>query len=45
MNHQEVIVRTEGLSSARRGDEVSLLPKPHGVHLFDAVTGARLPEG
>ena len=38
----EVVARTDGLSSLRAGDRVSLVPKPDGVHLFDAATGARL---
>ena len=38
----EVVARTDGLSSLRAGDRVSLVPKPDGVHLFDAETGARL---
>ena len=38
----EVVARTDGLSSLRAGDRVSLVPKPGGVHLFDAETGARL---
>ena len=38
----EVVARTDGLSSLRAGDQVSLVPKPTGVHLFDAETGARL---
>jgi multiple sugar transport system ATP-binding protein len=42
MDHQEVVVRTEGLSSSRRGDRVSLVPQPKAVHLFDTSTGARL---
>ncbi len=39
---QEVVARTDGLSTLRAGDRVSLVPKPAGVHLFDAETGARL---
>jgi multiple sugar transport system ATP-binding protein len=39
-----VVARTDGLSGARAGDRVSLLPKPGGVHLFDSRTGARLPD-
>ena len=41
-NGHEVVARTDGLSSLRAGDQVSLVPKPTGVHLFDAETGARL---
>jgi multiple sugar transport system ATP-binding protein len=39
----EVVARTEGLSALQRGDKVSLVPTPSGVHLFDAKSGARLP--
>jgi multiple sugar transport system ATP-binding protein len=39
-----VVVRTEGLSEARRGDHVSLVPNPGAVHLFDTATGLRLPD-
>ncbi len=39
----EVVARTDGLSSLRSGDTVSLVPKPAGVHLFDTKSGARLP--
>jgi multiple sugar transport system ATP-binding protein len=45
MDHQPVVARTEGLSPTRPGDDVSLVPKPGEVHLFDAATGLRLPEG
>ena len=38
-----VVARTDGLSSLEPGDRVSLLPRPQGVFLFDAATGARLP--
>ena len=44
MDNQEVVVRTEGLSSSQRGDPVSLVPKPEAVHLFDTATGLRLPD-
>ncbi len=44
MDNQEVVVRTEGLSSSQRGDGVSLVPKPEAVHLFDTATGLRLPD-
>ena len=44
MDHQEVVVRTEGLSSSQRGDQVSLVPKPEAVHLFDTATGLRLAD-
>ena len=40
---KEIVARTDGLSSARNGDHVSLVPKPEGIHLFDSATGARLP--
>ncbi len=41
---KQVTVRTEGLSPASRGERVSLVPRAVGVHVFDAVTGARLEE-
>ena len=44
MDHREVVVRTEGLSSSQRGDQVSLVPKPEAVHLFDTATGLRLAD-
>ena len=44
MDHKEVVVRTEGLSSSQRGDKVSLVPKPEAVHLFDTATGLRLAD-
>ena len=40
---KEVVARTDGLSNLRPGDRVSLVPRPGGVFLFDAATGARLP--
>jgi multiple sugar transport system ATP-binding protein len=40
---KEVVARTDGLSAAKNGDRVSLIPNPAGVHLFDGLTGARLP--
>jgi multiple sugar transport system ATP-binding protein len=39
-----VVVRVEGLSRSARGDWVSLVPRPGAVHLFDGVTGVRLPD-
>ena len=33
-----------GLSSSQRGDQVSLVPKPQAVHLFDTATGLRLAD-
>ena len=42
IDDQEVVVRTEGLSSSQRGDKVSLVPQPNAVHLFDTATGSRL---
>jgi multiple sugar transport system ATP-binding protein len=42
MDHQEVVVRTEGLSSSQRGDRVSLVPQRQALHLFDTASGARL---
>ena len=44
MDHQEVVVRTEGLSASQRGDLVSLVPQTQSLHLFDTATGARLPK-
>ena len=44
MDHREVVVRTEGLSSSQLGDQVSLVPKPEAVHLFDTATGLRLAD-
>jgi multiple sugar transport system ATP-binding protein len=41
--HDQIVVRTEGLSSTRRGAAVSLVPSPTTLHLFDAATGSRLP--
>jgi multiple sugar transport system ATP-binding protein len=38
-----VVARTEGLSSAVRGDLISLVPDPASTHLFDTATGVRLP--
>ncbi len=40
---QELVVRVEGLSGAREGDEVHLVPKLDKAHCFDGATGARLP--
>jgi multiple sugar transport system ATP-binding protein len=37
-----IVARVDGLSGSRAGDEVSLVPKPSAVHLFDAVSGDRL---
>jgi multiple sugar transport system ATP-binding protein len=39
----QVVARTEGLSSSSPGDQVSLVPVPGRLHLFDSATGARLP--
>ena len=41
--HDQIVVRTEGLSSTRRDAAVSLVPSPTALHLFDAATGSRLP--
>ena len=41
---RSVVVRTEGLSSSRSGDTVSLVPRSGALHLFDAGSGKRLPE-
>ncbi len=40
---KEVVARTDGLSALQNGDEVSLVPRPTGLHLFDTKSGARLP--
>ncbi len=37
-----VVVRTEGLSNAKVGDRLSLVPDRASMHLFDAETGLRL---
>ena len=39
---EQVVVRQEGLSPARRGETVSLVPKPVGLHVFDDQTGERI---
>ena len=39
-----VVSRAEGLSDARPGDTVVLQPDPGSLHLFDTLTGARLPD-
>jgi multiple sugar transport system ATP-binding protein len=39
---QQVVARAEGLSANQPGDQVSLLPRPDRLHLFDTVTGARV---
>ncbi|MEO6122303.1 MAG: sn-glycerol-3-phosphate ABC transporter ATP-binding protein UgpC [Ilumatobacteraceae bacterium] len=40
----EVVARAGGLSEARPGDVVSLVPDPKAVHCFDAATGLRLTD-
>jgi multiple sugar transport system ATP-binding protein len=45
LDEQTVVARTEGLCSTRPDDQISLLPREGGIHLFDTVTGLRLPEG
>jgi len=37
------VTRVEGLSPVSRNDTVHLVPRPDGLHIFDAATGARLP--
>ncbi|MBE1498196.1 multiple sugar transport system ATP-binding protein [Amycolatopsis lexingtonensis] len=37
-------VRTPGMAPWRRGEPITLAPKPDAVHLFDAATGERLPD-
>ena len=39
-----VTVRAPGMSAFQRGEKVGLVPQPGAVHLFDAETGARLPD-
>ncbi len=41
---QHVVARVDGLSGIRRGDLVSLIPSPGTPHLFDPVSGLRLPD-
>ncbi len=40
----ELVARTDGLSPVAADDRVRLLPRPGTPHLFDGVTGARLPD-
>jgi multiple sugar transport system ATP-binding protein len=40
---KEIVTRVDGLSGAKIGDVVSLIPAPNATHLFDTATGARLP--
>jgi multiple sugar transport system ATP-binding protein len=40
----EVVARSEGLSTVRPGDTVHLVPNHGALHLFDGVTGERLPD-
>jgi multiple sugar transport system ATP-binding protein len=39
-----VVSRAEGLSGAKAGDEVVLRPDAGSLHLFDTLSGARLPD-
>ena len=39
---RDVVARTDGLSTLKMGDRVSLVPRPSAVYLFDAATGDRL---
>ncbi|MGH3860890.1 ABC transporter ATP-binding protein [Actinokineospora sp.] len=39
-----ITVRTPGMSPWRPGQKLALAPQPGAVHLFDAVTGERLPD-
>jgi multiple sugar transport system ATP-binding protein len=39
-----VVARQEGLSTAARGDLVSLIPAREQLHVFDTATGDRLPD-
>jgi multiple sugar transport system ATP-binding protein len=38
-----VVARTEGLSTAMRGDLISLVPASESLHVFDTAGGERLP--
>jgi multiple sugar transport system ATP-binding protein len=40
---QELVVRVDGLSGARPGDHIHLVPELDKCHMFDTATGARLP--
>jgi len=40
---KEIVARTDGLGLLQSGDNVSLVPRTAGVHLFDTKSGARLP--
>jgi multiple sugar transport system ATP-binding protein len=46
--HQEaphpVVVRTPGMSSWTRGQQLGVRPRPGAVHLFDKASGERLPD-
>jgi multiple sugar transport system ATP-binding protein len=42
-SRQPVVVRVDGLSGIQRGEQISLVPRPNAVHLFDTASGARLP--
>ncbi len=37
-----IVARAEGLGATRAGDRVHLVPRADRVHVFDAVTGARI---
>jgi multiple sugar transport system ATP-binding protein len=39
-----ITVRAPGMSAFTRGEKVGLVPQTGAVHLFDADTGARLPD-
>ncbi|HVK22884.1 MAG TPA: sn-glycerol-3-phosphate ABC transporter ATP-binding protein UgpC [Actinokineospora sp.] len=39
-----ITIRTPGMSSWRPGDHIALAATPGAVHLFDPVTGYRLPD-
>ncbi len=41
---QLFVSRQEGLSGARAGTPISLVPEPAALHLFDSATGLRLPD-
>ena len=41
---EPIAVRAPGMSPWQRGEKLGLVPVPGAVHLFDAATGARLPD-
>ncbi|MGH3859651.1 ABC transporter ATP-binding protein [Actinokineospora sp.] len=41
-DHEPIAVRTEGMSRAKRGERITLVPDVERLHVFDAETGLRL---